>query len=105
MADELIEIARVVSVAALATDGVHSLGGGRYAEAATYGLGGEKVSGVVVGDEAVEVHIVVAYPLAKPAPEIAQAVRERVLPLAKGRKADVVVEDVVVGEEVVDVGV
>ncbi len=104
MADEPLEIARAVSEAALATEGVHALGGGTFAEAATYGLGGEKVSGVVVvGDEVVEIHIVADYPLSRPVPELARDIRERALPRLEGRRADVVVEDV--AEEVADVGV
>jgi hypothetical protein len=70
MADDL-RLARVVAEAALATQGVRSLGSGRYAEAATYGAG-EKVSGVVVGPDEVEVHIVASYPFVKPIPELSR---------------------------------
>ncbi len=94
-----IQLARVASGAALATEGVHSLGRGRYVEAATY-EGSEKVSGVVVGPEEVEIHIVARYPLPKPIPEIAENIRERVAPEAGGRKTVVVVDDLeVVGDE------
>ena len=58
---ELLQLARAASEAALATEGVHSMGRGRFVEAATY-EGGEKVSGVVVGPEELEVHIVARYP-------------------------------------------
>ena len=93
-----IELARVASAAALATEGVHSLGRGRYAEAATY-EGSEKVSGVVVGPEDLEIHIVARYPLPRPIPEIAESIRERVAPEAGGRKTMVVVDDLEVAED------
>ena len=97
MADYL-QLARAAQEAALATKGVHSLGTGRLVEAATYGAG-EKVSGVVVTPERVEVHIVATYPLDKPIPDLAQDVREQVIPEVEGREADVVVEDIEVTEE------
>lgn len=97
MADD-IQIARAAAAAALATEGVHALGVGRYAEAATYGAG-EKVTGVVVGPEQLEIHVVVRYPLPKPIPEVAKNILERVAPQAAGRKATVVVEDVEVGAD------
>ncbi len=85
-------------MAALATEGVHSLGHGRYVEAATY-KGSEKVSGVVVGPEDLEIHIVARYPLTRPIPEIAENIRERVAPEAGGRKTRVVVDDLEVAED------
>lgn len=97
MADD-IQLARAAAAAALATEGVHSLGTGRYAEAATYGAG-EKVTGVVVGPEELEIHVVVRYPLPKPIPEVANNILERVAPQAGGRKATVVVEDLEVGSD------
>lgn len=97
MADDL-QTARAVQKAALATKGVLSLGTGRFVEAATYGAG-EKISGIVVTPERVEVHIVAAYPLEKPVPQLAEDVRDSVIPEADGREADVVVEDVEVSEE------
>jgi hypothetical protein len=94
-----IELARAASVAALATEGVYSLGRGRYVEAATY-EGGERVSGVVVTPEDLEIHIVARYPLPKPIPEIAEDIRERVATEAGGRKTMVVVDDLeVMGDE------
>ena len=93
MADDL-QLARAVSEAVLATEGVYSLGVGRYAEAATYGVG-EKVTGVVVGPDEVRVHIVVRWPLPEPIPTLAERVREKVASLgAAGRPTTVVVEDV-----------
>ncbi len=97
MADEL-RLARVVSEAALATEGVYSLGSGRYAEAATYGAG-EKVTGVVVGPDEVRVHIVARYPLAEPIPALAERIRERVAPQVEGRTTTVVVEDLEVVQD------
>ena len=94
-----IELARAASVAALATDGVFSMGRGRYVEPATY-EGSEKVSGVVVTPENLEIHIVARYPLPSPIPEIAENIRERVEPAAGGRKTMVVVDDLeVAGDE------
>lgn len=97
MADDL-QLARAASDAALATRGVYRLGTGRFVEAATYGAG-EKVSGVIVTPERVEVHIVASYPLEKSVLELAQEIRERVAPEVEGRETDVVVEDVEVIEE------
>ena len=74
------------------------MGRGRYAEAATY-EGSEKVSGVVVKPDEVEVHIVARYPLPKPIPQIANTIMERVSPQAGGRKTTVVVEDLEVAED------
>ena len=95
---EGIQLARVASQAALATEGVYAMGRGRYAEAATY-EGSEKVSGVVVKPDEVEVHIVARYPLPKPIPQIANTIMERVSPQAGGRKTTVVVEDLEVAED------
>lgn len=92
--DRDLSAARAVAKAALATEGVHSLGAGRFVEAATYGAG-EKVLGVVVDDAEVSVHIVAAYPPAGTIPELADEVRERARPGAANRPVHVVVEDVV----------
>lgn len=91
MADDL-QLARTVREAALTTEGVRRLGTGRWSEAATYGPG-EKVSGVVVEPDEVEVHIVVGYPLNQSIPVLAQRVRERVALSVGGRATTVVVED------------
>ena len=93
-----IQLARAASLAALATEGVHSLGRGRYVEAATY-EGSEKVSGVVVGPEELEIHIVARYPLPRPIPQIAESIRERIAPEAGGRRTTVVVDDLEVAED------
>jgi uncharacterized alkaline shock family protein YloU len=93
-----IQLARAATEAALATEGVYSMGRGRYVEAATY-EGSEKVSGVVVGPEDLEIHIVARYPLPKSIPEIAENIRERVAPEAGRRRTRVVVEDLEVAED------
>jgi hypothetical protein len=97
LADDL-RLARAVSEAVLATDGVYSLGSGRYAEAATYGAG-EKVTGVVVSPDEVRVHIVARYPLAEPIPTLAERIRERVAPRTEGRATTVVFEDLEVMQD------
>ena len=91
MIDDL-QLARAIREAALATTGVHSMGNGRYAEAATYGAG-EKITGVVVDPNEVRVHIVALYPLAEPIPALAERVRERVALRSGGRPTTIVVED------------
>jgi uncharacterized alkaline shock family protein YloU len=93
-----IQLARAAIEAALATEGVYSMGRGRYVEAATY-EGSERVTGVVVGPEDLEIHIVAGYPLPRPIPEIAESIRERVAPQAGGRRTRVVVEDLEVAED------
>lgn len=94
--DEPLRTAASVAEAALSTRGVHSLGTGRHAEAATYGAG-EKVLGVVTRPEEVEVHIVALYPLAPEYGsllELARKVREQVSEHAGGKEVSVVVDDV-----------
>jgi len=95
---EELQLARVVSEAVLATEGVYSLGVGRYAEAATYGPG-EKVTGVVVDSGEVRVHIVARYPLAEPIPALAERIRERVASRTGGRATTVVIEDLEVAQD------
>ena len=91
MIDDL-QLAKAVREVALATAGVHSMGSGRYAEAATYGAG-EKVTGVVVDPDEVRVHIIARYPLTEPIPALGERVREKVALRSEGRPASVVVED------------
>ena len=74
------------------------MGRGRFVEAATY-EGGEKVSGVVVKPEELEIHIVARYPLPRPIPEISRSIMERVAPQAGGRRTTIVVEDLEVAED------
>jgi len=97
LADDL-QMARAVQDAALATEGVASLGTGRWAEAATYGAG-EKVTGVVVSPDEVRVHIVANYPPPESLQALAERVRERVASRAGGRPAMVVVEDIEVARD------
>jgi hypothetical protein len=94
-----LQLARTVSETVLATEGVYSLGVGRYAEAATYGAG-EKVTGVVVNRDAIRMHIVARYPLADPIPVLAERIRDRVAPEAQGKTLTVVVEDLEVARDV-----
>lgn len=93
MANDELQVARAVADTALSTDGVHSLATNAFAEIATYGPG-EKVLGVVVTEEEVEVHIVALYPIQDPVPELAEKVRERSIPEAGSRRVNVVVEDI-----------
>ena len=94
-----IELARVASAAALSTEGVYAMGPGLYVEAATYD-GAEKVSGVIVDPQKVEVHVVVRYPLPRPIPEIGRNIIQRVAPQAGARETTVVVDDLeVAGNE------
>ncbi len=95
---EELRVAAAAAAAATSTDGVHSLSTGRYAEAATYGPG-EKVSGVVVSPDAVEVHIVARYPLNEPIPKLARDIVERISPHVRGRRVTVVVEDLEMVED------
>jgi len=74
------------------------MGRGRYVEAATYD-GPEKVSGVVVTPDEVQVHVVVRWPLPRPIPDIADSIIERVAPEAGGRKTTVMVDDLEVGAD------
>lgn len=96
MADDIV-LARAAAEAALATEGVHALGSGTYAEAATYGVN-EKVTGVVVRQDEVEVHIIARYPLERSVKDLAQSVRENVASRVEGRRVGVVVEDLEVVE-------
>jgi len=92
VADEL-QVARAVADTALSTEGVHSLGTGAFAEVATYGPG-EKVLGVVVTEDKVEVHIVALYPPRSSVPELADDLRSKLIPEAGDRSIEVVVEDI-----------
>ena len=74
------------------------MGRGRWVEAATY-EGSERVSGVVVRPEELEIHIVARYPLPRPIPEIAESIMERVAPWVGDRRTTVVVEDLEVAED------
>ena len=93
--NEELRLAAAATAAALSTDGVHSMGAGRYVEAATYGAG-EKVLGVVIRPGEVEVHVVADYPLPQEADSLAglaERIRERVIPQARERTVAIVVDD------------
>lgn len=98
MASELLQVARAVADTALATDGVHSLGTGTFAEVATY-EGADKVLGVHVTEEEVEVHIIALYPLQSSIPQLADTIRSRVAAEVESRRVDVVVEDLEVADD------
>jgi uncharacterized alkaline shock family protein YloU len=85
-----------VSTAALSCPQVARLSGGFAGEVATY-LPGRSVSGVRLTDDEVEVHIVARWGLNLP--EVADAVREAVRPVAGGLRVSVYVEDIEVPDE------
>ncbi len=91
-------MARAVADTALSTEGIHSLGTGTFAEVATY-EGADKVLGVMVTEEEVEVHIVALYPLQSSIPELAERIRRKVAPEVESRRVDVVVEDIEVPDD------
>lgn len=91
MHDDL-ELARAVRDATLRVKGVAALGKGKMAEAATYGPN-EKVLGVVIGVDAVQVNVVASYPDGLPAPQLAERVRDNIARLVSNRRINVVVED------------
>lgn len=64
---------------------------GRFGEVATY-LPGRRVAGVAITETAVTVHLVAR--LGAHLPTVAEAVRAAVVRLARGRRVDVVIEDV-----------
>jgi hypothetical protein len=93
-----LALAKRVREAVLEIEGVAGIGEGRLAEVATRWLG-EKVLGVVVRAESIEVHVVAYYPGGFPAGDLADRVRAKVEPLAGGRRLDVVVDDLIVADE------
>jgi uncharacterized alkaline shock family protein YloU len=80
------EIAAAVSAA----PGVASLSGGRLGGVGTY-LPGRRVTGVVVRDDDLEVHLIARYGV--PVAEIAAGVRQAVEPYAGDRTVHVIIED------------
>lgn len=92
MAGKPLQIARAVREAALATEGVFGLGKGQFVEAATYD-GSEKVSGVVVDDDSVEVYLVLDYPLIKPIPELDREMKNSLASVSDGRALSLIFED------------
>ena len=92
--------AREVADAVLAVPGVTGLYGGVFGEIATY-LPGGRINGVVVSDNAVDVHIVVdmTHDLIEVAGEV-RALSRRLT----GVPATVTVEDITVGTDIVGSG-
>lgn len=83
--------ADVVAALVLACPAVAGLSGGPFGAAATY-LPGRCVTGVRIGPDAVEVHVV-----ARHGPgvlELARQVRRALVDVVRGRAVDVVVEDI-----------
>ncbi|MET9069207.1 hypothetical protein ACWDR1_25625 [Streptosporangium sandarakinum] len=80
------ELAHEVADAVRHCPGVAGLSGGPFGAVATY-LPGEKVPGVAVRDDQVEVSIVVRP--GRPLPEIAEDVRAALAPLVGGRPVNV----------------
>jgi hypothetical protein len=92
LAEDDLTIARAAREAVLATDGVYSLSSGRYVEAATYGAN-EKVTGVMVSPDSVEIHVIASYPLPEPIPALGERIREKVALMSGGRATTVVFDD------------
>jgi hypothetical protein len=93
-ADEPVrEPADIVAEAALACAAVAGLDDSGIV---TTFLPGRRVSGVVLRDDVCEVSVVLRWDGSTPLPELAEAVRQAVVPVAGGRRVDVVVADVVV---------
>jgi hypothetical protein len=93
-----LALAHHIKQAALETEGVATISGGRWAEVATRWLG-EKVVGVAVDETSVELHVVARYPNGFPIADLAERLRNNVEPLAGGRRLDVVVDDLVMAED------
>ena len=89
-ADSATVSAREIADAVLAVDGVTGLHGGVFGEIATY-LPGGRVSGVVVGDDSVDVHVVVD--MAHDLRSVAEQVRDVATRIA-GSPVSVTVEDI-----------
>lgn len=71
---------------------VDSLSAGLFGEVATY-LPGRRVTGVRVGVDSIEIHVIARW--GTPLPAIAEQVRSACEPLAGGRRVDVTIEDVI----------
>ncbi len=86
-----LDLADAVAAVVLAVPGVVDLHAGTYGEVATY-LPGRRVTGIRIGGDGVEVHLVLRY--GAPVLDTAEAVRAAVQALTPG-KVDVTVQDVV----------
>jgi len=82
--------ADAIAVAVSAAPGVAALSGGRFGGVGTY-LPGRRVTGVVIGDDDLEVHVVGRYGV--PVDQIAADVRRAVEPYAGDRTVHVIIED------------
>ncbi|MBP2390548.1 Asp23/Gls24 family envelope stress response protein [Aeromicrobium fastidiosum] len=82
--------AEAVASAVLAVPGVNALHAGVFGEVATY-LPGRRITGVRLGDDACEVHVVLDW--GTPVLQTADAVRVAVEPLVDG-PVDVTVQDI-----------
>ncbi len=85
-----------VVAAALSCPHVAGMSGGLAGEVATY-LPGRQVAGVRLTEDEVEVHIVARW--GPSLPEVADAVRDAVNPVAGGLRTSVYVEDIEVPED------
>lgn len=74
---------------------VAGMSGGRFGEIATY-LPGRRLVGVRLQGEELELHVVARW--GTPLPEVADAVRRAVAPVAGGRPVTVYIEDIEVPE-------
>ena len=79
-----------IAAAASAAPGVASLSGGRLAGVGTY-LPGRRVTGVVIRDDDLEVHVIGRYGV--PVAEIAAGLRQAVEPYTGDRTVHVITED------------
>jgi hypothetical protein len=82
--------ADAIAIAVSAASGVAALSGGRFGGVGTY-LPGRRVTGVVIGDGDLEVHVVGRYGV--PVAQIAADVRRAVEPYAGDRTVHVIIED------------
>jgi hypothetical protein len=85
-----ITTADAVAAAVAAAPGVSRLSGGHLGGVATY-LPGRRVTGVVLREEDMEVHVIGRY--GTPVGEIAAEVRQAAEPFAGGRPVHVIIED------------
>jgi hypothetical protein len=79
-----------IAVAVSAAPGVATLSGGRFGGVGTY-LPGRQVTGIVIRDQDLEVHVVGRYGV--PVAQIAAEVRRAVEPYAGDRTVHVIIED------------
>jgi hypothetical protein len=85
------DVAELIAAEVSTCSGTASLSGGKFGEVATY-LPGRRVIGVRITGDVVEIHVVATW--GRTLPEVAEEIRTACLPLAPGRRIDVVIEDV-----------